>query len=471
MTTPVSLEAADVALARKDFSEYAAYVHNRPLFRHQADWAREMQMPQARTLIVAPPESYKSSTVRMYIEWYIGNDPDSATLYLMNTASQAQKQIMSVQDTIVSNPRYHAVFPHVVPDYKRGWTKEQLFIQRKNSSRPDATLYGTGIDGPYQGSHVDFLVVDDPSDQQDIRSEATMEQQRERLHGVLIDRLQENGSLIAILTRWGEADLVRDFREMGFVVIEQPLEGRYPWGRLLCPELFPDTRLRQIREQKGGALYALTYLCDPGAASGSMVKREWWRFYADVPAVPRHKRIHSWDLSIGKTATADYSAFTSWVVADDGFYLVDAGHWRLSPDERLSRMTLLAVRDDPGYVVVEESVPSMDFIDTLKKRTRLPLVLSRPGGKDKVARLQAVLPYIETGKVFLPGKAEWVNDFLDELAAFPGGRNDDWVDSVSMALAFMKKKSGRERGDSHEEHMPEGWRGYRRTRPIVGARW
>jgi predicted phage terminase large subunit-like protein len=300
-----------------------------------------------------------------------------------------------------------------------------------------------------------------------------MEQQRERLHGVLIDRLQEGGSLIAILTRWGEADLVRDFRDMGFVVIEQPLEGRYAWGRLLCPELFPDDRLQTIRDTKGSALYALTYLCDPGAASGSMVKRDWWHYFGETPKAVRHKRVHSWDLSIGKDSTADYSAFTSWAVAEDGFYLLDAGRWQLSPDDRLTKMTMLAIRDDPGYVLVEESVPSMDFIDTLKKRTRLPLVLSKPGGKDKVARLQAVLPFIETGKVFIPAKAAWVNDYLDELAAFPGGAHDDWVDSTSQALAFLKKRWGRERSDRFEEPEPtrRERRRQERQRSFAGGRW
>lgn len=434
-------EAAKVELARRNFAAYCDYVHGRPLYRHQEEWGRELLIPGAQTCIVAPPETYKSSTLRMFLEWYIGRNPECAILYIMNTSSQAQRQVMSIQSTIEKNPKYHVVFPGVIPDKARGWTKEQMFIQRENRARADATIYGTGIDGPYQGVHVDLLVVDDPTDQQDVRSETTMEQQRERVHGVLIDRLQVGGSIFVILTRWGEADLVRDFKDMGFNIVSQPLEGRYPWGRLLSPELFPDDRLRTIREQKGSAMYALTYLCDPSAASGSMVKRAWWKYYGEPQQIPRGMRIHSWDLSIGKTKTADSSAFGHWGSGEDGYYLLDAGKWQLTMDERLKKMVMLYELQRPSFILIEDAVPSMDFINYVQRHTKLPIKLIKPRGRDKVARLQGILPLIEAGRVWLPSQVPWLADYEDELSAFPAGAHDDYVDMTSQAIEYMDKRA------------------------------
>jgi predicted phage terminase large subunit-like protein len=58
-----------------------------------------------------------------------------------------------------------------------------------------------------------------------------------------------------------------------------------------------------------------------------------------------------------------------------------------------------------------------------------------PGG-GKVARAAAVSPLIEAGNIFLlhPLYAPWVNDFIEECAAFPNGAHDDQVDAMTQAL-------------------------------------
>jgi predicted phage terminase large subunit-like protein len=53
---------------------------------------------------------------------------------------------------------------------------------------------------------------------------------------------------------------------------------------------------------------------------------------------------------------------------------------------------------------------------------------------DKITRLEAETPRIEAGHMLLPGEAPWLGDFLAELLAFPNGRHDDQVDSVSQFL-------------------------------------
>lgn len=438
-------QAAAVLLARQDFAEYCRCVHNVSLYPHQRVWARELQQPDSpHVLIIAPPETFKSSTVRMFIEWRIGLDPDICILLVMNTAGQAQKQVMSIAETISHNPRYHQLFPGISPHPARGWSHEMLFVGRRNEARPDPTLYGTGIDGPYQGSHVDILIVDDPTDQQDVVSSAIMEAQRQRVRGVLLDRLVEGGKFFAILTRWGEADLVRDFKEMGFSMTENPIEGHYPWGRLLCPEVFPDDRLRLLRGQKGGALYQLTYLCNPAAAEGAILKRAWWRRYGEAP--PLGTRFQSWDLSTGKSELGDYTAWGVWGVGEDGYYVLDAGRERLSMDGVIRKMQLLYEAETGSRrakaILVEAVGTSIPVVESLQQHTRLPLQEIKPGNRDKVSRVQGIAHLIEAGRVWLPSAAPWVEAFVDECSAFPGGRYNDQVDMMSQALGWCEKRGG-----------------------------
>ncbi len=55
--------------------------------------------------------------------------------------------------------------------------------------------------------------------------------------------------------------------------------------------------------------------------------------------------------------------------------------------------------------------------------------------------MEAQTAKIEAGQVFLPKDAPWLGDLLDELLAFPTGRHDDQVDSVSQ---FLNWASGRQ---------------------------
>ena len=54
----------------------------------------------------------------------------------------------------------------------------------------------------------------------------------------------------------------------------------------------------------------------------------------------------------------------------------------------------------------------------------------------KIGRAAAVSPLIEAGNVYLPHPQlfPWVNDFIEECAAFPNGAHDDQVDAMTQML-------------------------------------
>ena len=47
----------------------------------------------------------------------------------------------------------------------------------------------------------------------------------------------------------------------------------------------------------------------------------------------------------------------------------------------------------------------------------------------------------ENGQVFFPKEAPWLADLEAELFAFPSGRHDDQVDSISQALGYKSPSS------------------------------
>ena len=59
-------------------------------------------------------------------------------------------------------------------------------------------------------------------------------------------------------------------------------------------------------------------------------------------------------------------------------------------------------------------------------------------GNDKISRLNAVSDMFASGRVWAPNRS-WADEVIDEVASFPSGDHDDYVDSVSLALMRFRK--------------------------------
>jgi predicted phage terminase large subunit-like protein len=59
-------------------------------------------------------------------------------------------------------------------------------------------------------------------------------------------------------------------------------------------------------------------------------------------------------------------------------------------------------------------------------------------GNDKISRLNAVSDLFASGRVWAPN-THWAEEVIDEVASFPAGEHDDYVDSVSLALMRFRK--------------------------------
>ena len=59
------------------------------------------------------------------------------------------------------------------------------------------------------------------------------------------------------------------------------------------------------------------------------------------------------------------------------------------------------------------------------------------GRNDKLMRLEAQSIKFESGRVYLPSHASWLDEYVREITGFPGSKYDDQVDSTSQALEFL----------------------------------
>jgi hypothetical protein len=59
-------------------------------------------------------------------------------------------------------------------------------------------------------------------------------------------------------------------------------------------------------------------------------------------------------------------------------------------------------------------------------------------GNDKMVRVQAIADLFSSGMVWAPD-TRWAREVIEEVAAFPVGENDDYVDTTSQALLRFRQ--------------------------------
>ncbi len=440
-------DARVVAAKYGDLETYAWAVHNQRLEPYQPAWAEALES-EDRLLIVCPPDSHKSTTVRLYVERAIGRNPDIRVLWIMNAGEQSEKQVMTVQQTIEGNNVYRAAF-RVEPDKAKQWTKSVLFCKRKTTN-PDPTLMATGLNGPYQGLHFDIIIIDDPTNQEDVRSPTSMNQQRLKLRGVIIDRLVEAGRIVGIMTRWGADDLHDTFADMGFTVVTMPVVGSYPWGPTLSPYKFSEDRVERIRRDKGDYLFTMTFMCDVTGASGAIIARDHIQHWTpDMIARPL-QFYAGVDPAASTNVSADPSAICTVGIdlVTRIIYQVDMWAKRVEvPDLRIEIIRKSTQTSGLRKIALETSGFQLGLMQDLKRQHMLPMMeipyRTKENVKHKVlgvdrskeGRAMYLDSLFTSGRLFLAQD----NPVLDgasletELCSVPNGPHDDRMDALAFA--------------------------------------
>ncbi len=451
-------ELAIRAMAARDGDArtYAKAVHRREYELYQDAWAEALET-RNRTVIVCPPDTYKSTTVRDFVEREIGKNPNVRILWVMNTGEQAQKQVMAISQTIQSNNVYRAAFD-IEEDTEAQWTKNVLFV-RRSIEDPDPTLMGTGLNGPYQGLHFDIIIIDDPTDQDDVKSPTTMMSQVEKIRGVILDRLLEGGRIVVILTRWGQNDLVSTFRDMGFTIYEMPVVGPYPWGPTLSPTRFPMSRVEDIHRDKGDILFALTFMCNPQAVRGNIILRDHIAYW-NAALIPEHPMqfVMAVDPAASTKDYADNSAIATVGVdvKSKWMYLVDMWAAKVeTPDLEAKIVTLAKRTAGLRSLGLETTGFQLSLLQSMRRRYQLPFkeipyrtrrnVQMKVLGldRDKTGRALYLDALFASGRLFIPRDLPLVDgvSLEDELCSFsPTGshKHDDRLDALAIACVMAE---------------------------------
>jgi len=399
-----------------------------------------------RLIVIMPPRHGKSEQISLRFPcWYLGRHPERSIVQAGYAESIALVHSRRARDVFISR-EMSRTFPNIRHRPERPG-QEAIIPERQAAhewgTRTGGSYYAVGIGGGLTGRGFNVGIIDDPvKDDEEAQSATIREKVWEWYDKVFRTRAEPDAAIIIVMTRWHEDDLVgRLLRQMkNYPGADQWKVLHFPavneGGQALWPERYPIEALNKLRADPSSMRsFEALYQGNPTVAEGQIIKREWWQYYRSVPAFER--KIQSWDTAFKDKKMADYSVCTTWGETRTGYYLVDVWRGKVEFPELKRIAIALYGRDTPDAVLVEDMASGQSLVQELQRNTKIP-VLPIKVDRDKVARAYAATPLIEVGKVYLPESAPWLFDYIEELAAFPNGTNDDQVDSTTQALSYLR---------------------------------
>lgn len=394
-----------------------------------------------RLMITLPPRHGKSELAsRRFPAWFLGRNPDLSVIAASYNSDLANDFGREVRN-IVSSQEYGAVFQTAL-------AQDSKAANRWHTETGGAYV-AAGVGTAVTGRGADILLIDDPLKD---REEADSELRRQRVWdwytSTAYTRLAPGGRIIVIQTRWHEDDLSgRLLAEMKngkdqWELLSLPAIGND--GAALWPDRYPIAALERIKANIGSRDWSALYQQAPAPDEGLYFKREWFRFYTELP---KHLRYYG---ASDYAVTADGGDFTVHGVAgidpEDNIYLADV--WRKQTESNIwvDAFCDLILRFRPLYWAEEQGqiLKSLGPFITKRMMERKAHCAREQfvSTADKPTRARSFQARAAMGKVYLPANAPWVADFLAELLSFPAGVNDDQVDMTGLLGRLLDKMVG-----------------------------
>ena len=117
---------------------------------------------------------------------------------------------------------------------------------------------------------------------------------------------------------------------------------------------------------------------------------------------------------------------------------------------------------EPDRLLIEKKASGISLIQELRKGG-LPVKPMLPDRSKKIRAHAAEIPF-EQGCVWYMDR-NWAQPVIRECAQFPNGEYDDWVDTVTQAIIWLRKTYHLEFRDEDEDSAPIE---QPRSRPIYG---
>ena len=403
-----------------------------------------------RVIINIAPRMGKSEfSSYLFPAYFLGKFPDKKIIMGTHTASLSEDFGRRVRN-LIDSEEYHEVF-------KDTTVAADQSAAGKWSTGAGGQYYAAGVGGALAGRGADLFVIDDPHSEQDVKTNSRLafDTAWSWFQTGPLQRLMPGGAIIVIMTRWSKLDLtgrlieyqIKNPEALPWEIIELPaiLNEDTPEEKSLWPEQWPLHALKQAKAAMDPQYWNAQYMQNPVSNNAAIISRNSWRIWESDEPPECEYVIQSWDTAFEAKTRSDYSACTTWGV----FYneeenmtpqliLLDAFKDRMEFPE-LKTIALKHYKEwQPDAFIVEKKAAGAPLIQELRNMG-IPVQEFTPSrGNDKIVRVNAVADLFSSGKVWAPD-TRWAREVIEEVASFPNGDHDDYVDTTSQALLRFRQ--------------------------------
>jgi predicted phage terminase large subunit-like protein len=410
----------------------------------------EVACGECKRLIINMPPRHTKSEFASYLlpAWFLGKFPNKKVIQTSHTAELAVGFGRKVRN-LVDQDVYKEIFPGV-------WLQADSKAAGRWATNQSGEYFAIGVGGAVTGKGADILIIDDPHSEQEAAQAETNPEIYDKTYEWYTSgprqRLQPGGSIIIVMTRWSKKDLTGQVIKAAaqrsgedWKVIEFP--ALLPSGNPLWPQFWPLKELEALKNELPHGKWMAQYQQNPTSEVSAIIKREWWKIWEDDDPPHCDFTLMSWDTAFEKHNRADYSACTLWGVfykdddagvAQANIILLNAIRKRMEFPE-LKQRALDEYREwAPDSIIIEKKASGAPLIYEMRAMG-IPVQEFTPSkGNDKISRLNAVSDLFASGRVWVPN-TQWAEEVVEEVASFPAGEHDDYVDSVSLAMMRFRK--------------------------------
>lgn len=410
-----------------------------------------------RLIINMPPRMMKSICASIaFPAWVLGKYPSKKIMCISYSEDLARDLSMKTQKLMESG-----IYKHLFP-------KAQLSNQRQTQLDLRTTKgggrYAASTGGAIAGFGADIIIIDDPIKPSDANYKK-LENCNRWFEENIYQRLnnKNTGIIVIVMQRVHENDLtgfLQDKANNGgtrylpliLPAIAESYEENTFWyggiykrnqGEALHPERESIKFLKEAKNNLGSYTFAGQYQQRPAPAGETIVKGNWFNRYKQIHLNSFSTVIQSWDTAMTANDTSDYSVgITIGMLKSNSnkmtFYILDVIRKKMEFPEVLKAIKAFSKEyARRRNIIVEDAGHGKAVIQSLRQ-DGIPINAHKPMG-DKHTRLISITDVLESGFVYLPEKAPWLDDFLLEVTRFPNAKHDDQVDALSQGINWFKE--------------------------------
>jgi predicted phage terminase large subunit-like protein len=371
--------------------------------------------------------------------------------------------------------------------------------ERFNIAKHEGGMDCVGAGGAITGKGADLLIIDDPVKNDAHANSINMRNKLwDWFNATALTRLEPNGIVVIIMTRWHEDDLcgriLKNHHYVDYmkeehalnlmnnetwlllklpgIAVSNDLPGRKT-GDALWPQRYSAEKLNNLKTSLGSYWFSTLYQQSPSPLGGGIFRRKYFRYFREdnefyyLPPIDGNAESRkivakdfctthaAMDLALTIKDTSDYTVIIVFdLTADNDILILDVIRERFEGAEHINLVQEINERWNPSLIGIESVQYQLALIQTLLRKG-LAIKALKPD-KDKLTRALPMQARLEAGKVFFLAQAHWLGEFEKELLLFPHAPHDDQVDAFAYISYMISDISHTKPFSSNIKKMTKG---------------